>query len=603
MGKEAWLQKGVARVFLSTILAVLLADLSYAGLVVLSAPPAPGYLVVVHYHDRSDLPRLASLGLDVLDLQADRLAALAAEPQLAALARHGFEVEVLDASGSSDAPYFLVTTPPGGRAAAIARHGQVFPYVEGAFLLKTGPGGAESLAAAGFSLQKLWGGVVLPGSAGDLGAERAQAQDHDPLVQGLVEAVSQTELYTTILHLQDDDGLPGWDARGSRYYRSAKLPQERDYIYQRMQALGLDVRYHTFTLDGHPQANIEGTLGGWGPGEDVVLIVSAHYDSTSGDPLNVAPGADDNASGTAAVLEAARLLSRYRFQHSLRFVAFAGEELGLWGSRYYASDAYVQGTDIAGVINLDMVGWDSDGDRVMEIHAGTRANSQALGEAFLQAGSAYGVAWAPEVMYSGATFRSDHASFWSYDYPAILAIEDFQDYNPHYHTITDTLEYLDLSYAAGFVGATVAAVAELAGMLPPGVRVTQAGPPRLAPGAAVTFTVDYGAPGPDSALGIVVTHTLSPGLTYLKDSSGLAATSPASGTLVWQAGDLSAYARRSFVVTAAVTADAGVGTLVSSTLTITGATSQDAPEDNRSEWTGMVSSKWYFPMIYTGGAG
>ena len=100
---------------------------------------------------------------------------------------------------------------------------------------------------------------------------------------------------------------------------------------------------------------------------------------------DVAPGADDNASGTAAVLEAARVLSQYRFKHTLRFVTFAAEEQGLIGSYYYVAEARSAGTPIGGAINLDMIAWDSDDDDAMDIHAGTRSDSQALGAAFLNA--------------------------------------------------------------------------------------------------------------------------------------------------------------------------------------------------------------------------
>ncbi len=122
-----------------------------------------------------------------------------------------------------------------------------------------------------------------------------------------------------------------------------------------MEALGLDVRYQSFSLGDETLDNIVGVLSGWGPGSDIIYIACAHYDSTSENPGNAAPGADDNASGTAAVLEAARILSQYRFKHTLRFVTFAAEEQDLIGSCCYAAEARSAGTNIGGVINHDMV--------------------------------------------------------------------------------------------------------------------------------------------------------------------------------------------------------------------------------------------------------
>jgi uncharacterized repeat protein (TIGR01451 family) len=447
-------------------------------------------------------------------------------------------------------------------------------------------------------------GLALPEAVADappdtapavgVDATRVRVQGHDPLIQDLVNAVSQTQVYTTILNLQDDESLPGWDAERSRYTYSPELAFERDYIRDRMQVLGLDVRYQSFNLGD----NIEGVLDGWRPGDEIVYMVSAHYDSISDDAENVAPGADDNGSGVAAVLEAARVLSQYRFRHSLRFVTFAAEEQGLVGSRDYARQARTAGTLIGGVINLDMIGWDSDHNDVMEIHTGLRSDSQALGAAFLDANSTYAIGLVPETITSGATALSDHASFWSQGYPAILAIEDFQDFNPYYHQTSDTLDRLDPAYAAKFVRATVATLAELAQMIPPGVSIEHTGPEWIRSGQVTTLTLQYANPSPDPALGVVITDTLSLELTYLGDTGGFAMAQPATGTLVWQVGELAPYTRGSFVMTAAVAPDATAGAQLTSSVSITGVTAWDDPADNQSMWIGRVTYEYYLPIVH-----
>jgi uncharacterized repeat protein (TIGR01451 family) len=354
-------------------------------------------------------------------------------------------------------------------------------------------------------------------------------------------------------------------------------------------------------MGGTSLDNVEGTLDGWGPGSDTIYIACAHYDSTSNAPYTTAPGADDNASGVAAVLEAARVLSQYRYRHTLRFVTFAGEEQGLFGSFYYVRDAYLAGTDIGGAINLDMVAYDSDDDDVMEVHAGTRSDSQALGTALLNANATYGLALTPEYITSGATSASDHARFWSYGYPAILLIEDFQDFNPDYHQTSDTLDKLDLPYATRFVQATVATLAELADIIPPGVNIEHTGPTTVRTGALTSLVIQYANPGPNPATGVVITETLSPGLTYVEDNSGLPATQPEGGRIVWQVGDVAAYTRSSFVVTATVEAPLPVGTYLTSTVEITGLTSYDDPADNQAAWTGFVPYALHLPIVVKDG--
>lgn len=569
--------------------------------------PGPSYLVVITYDDWDDLQRLVPLGLNVLDLQEDILAAIVTSQELATLHSMGFAVHILDAPATPEqspelveGQYYLVTLPPSGEIEPLYRRGQVFPYVTGTFILKADRAEAEKLPGEGFFIQKLFGPIVLPTSPPSVEAiaPTVLAPGYNPLIQNLVNAVDQTQIEDIVRNLQDDDSVPGWDAGRSRYSYSSELAIERDYIRNRMEGLGLDVRYHNFSLYGTPLENIEGTLSGWGPGSDVVYIACAHYDSVSNDPYNAAPGADDNASGTAAMLEAARVLSPYRFKRTLRFVAFAAEEQGLIGSYYYAAEARSAGTNIGGVINLDMIAWDSNDDDAMDIHVGTRSDSQALGTAFLNAMTTYGISLVPQTITSGATTFSDHARFWNQGYPAMLAIEDLQDFNPYYHSTNDTLDKLDLPYARKSVQTTVATLAELAEMIPPGVRVEHTGPGAVMTNTLTALTVTYSNPGPDPATGVVITDTLSAGLTYVEDSSGFSVTQPSSGTVVWQTGDVMSHTQSSFVVTASVAATLPAGAHVTSTVEITGVVAWDDQGDNQATWTGFVPyARYYLPVI------
>ncbi len=288
-----------------------------------------------------------------------------------------------------------------------------------------------------------------------------------PAPDRLTTAISTTQLAHHICKLQDRDDGPYCNDEGSRYiWHEDGQREARRYIYDALRALGLTVAYDPFVQRGVTLYNVVATLPGRDPTSDLVYIIVAHYDSVSSVAGNggPAPGADDNASGVAALLEIARLLSGSAFAHTIRFLAVTGEEPGLWGSAHYAAAAWTHGENIGGVINLDMIGYDHDGDGIMEVHAGTDAASIALAGAFAAHIQRDGLNLVPLVFEADAITLSDHASFWHYGYPAILVIEGLAEgeENPNYHRVTDTLAHLSLPYLADIAVAAAATLAELA---------------------------------------------------------------------------------------------------------------------------------------------
>jgi Zn-dependent M28 family amino/carboxypeptidase len=255
----------------------------------------------------------------------------------------------------------------------------------------------------------------------------------------------------------------------TRYsYSGEPVQKATQFVYEHFENLGLEVEYHNYNWAGYDLRNVVATKPGLTYPDDI-YIICAHVDSraeTHQIALTNAPGADDNASGVTAVMIAADILSQYDFDYTIRFVTFTGEEQGLHGSHYYAQDAYNQGDDILGVLNLDMIAYDSDDQPIIELHAGTGAGSIAIANLFADVVGTYDIDLDPEIITSGATNRSDHASFWDYGYDAILAIEDFWgDSNPHYHTTNDQLSALNMPYFTEFVKASVGTVVGMAGLL------------------------------------------------------------------------------------------------------------------------------------------
>jgi hypothetical protein len=128
----------------------------------------------------------------------------------------------------------------------------------------------------------------------------------------------------------------------------------------------LEVEFHSFIqepVNRIPEpveiVNVVATLPGSDPNDDRIFVVSGHYDSRATDIMDAeseAPGANDDASGTVAVMEMARVMSAYEFPATLVFMAVAGEEQGLLGARRWAEEANEQGLNIAGMITNDIIG-------------------------------------------------------------------------------------------------------------------------------------------------------------------------------------------------------------------------------------------------------
>jgi photosystem II stability/assembly factor-like uncharacterized protein len=187
-------------------------------------------------------------------------------------------------------------------------------------------------------------------------------------------------------------------------------------------------------------------------------IVCAHYDSyASIDPMVNAPGADDNATGTSLVLEAARVLKEFAFSYSIRFICFSGEEQGLLGSAYYAGEAASRGDDIAGVLNFDMVGWGTPNAYLIG-----NSSSQWLVDYCIAVRDTFVPELALTKLLNSSMRSSDHASFWDKGYSAFCGIETDYGINPYYHSARDTVGNINLSFTTNVTKLAVASLASLA---------------------------------------------------------------------------------------------------------------------------------------------
>jgi leucyl aminopeptidase len=222
-----------------------------------------------------------------------------------------------------------------------------------------------------------------------------------------------------------------------------------------------------------PGKNLILTLPGTDKADEVVIL-SAHLDSVAqGDPYTAAPGAEDNGSGSAALLEAARVLKGHAFQRTIRIIWFTGEEEGLLGSQTYVKELK-NPAEIQGVVNLDMFGYDTDNDHCFEMHTGTLPASQQVAGCFADSAKAYDLGLEKfDYKTDRATNRSDHGSFWSVNVGAIEILENMfddnlpngcasVDKNPYYHTAQDTADRINLDSGMRISRAALATIAALA---------------------------------------------------------------------------------------------------------------------------------------------
>ena len=225
-----------------------------------------------------------------------------------------------------------------------------------------------------------------------------------------------------------------------------------NYIIETLQRTGLTVEDDQYNALGR---NVIAVQAGTDHPE-IFYMICAHYDAIPNH------GADDNASGTAAVLEAARILSNYEFPYSIIYALWDQEEIGLIGSRDWAKNARDENVIINGVINLDMIAYNKTANNRFDIFTSNHANSLNLAQYSNNFCSVYGLSLSPVVFNSSSA--SDQMAFWEKDYSAVLLIEPTDDglFNPYYHTNLDRIDKFNMGFFHEMSKLGLGAIASLA---------------------------------------------------------------------------------------------------------------------------------------------
>ncbi|MEF8873355.1 MAG: M20/M25/M40 family metallo-hydrolase [Candidatus Thermoplasmatota archaeon] len=285
-----------------------------------------------------------------------------------------------------------------------------------------------------------------------------QFPGYDPTIHSMMNETKETNIYDNIDILQNFENADGVRTRrsGTQGYWDAV-----DWTYNKFDSYGLEVFQQNFTYTGGESANVIAELPGSDPDlKDETFIIGAHLDSINSRGADEpAPGADDNGSGIALTLEAARVLSKYEFNRTIKFAAWGAEEQGLHGSSHYASNVDPE-EDLRGNLNYDMIGYAEDDVLDVTLHANTQSNWMLDYKADVAGAYEPGVNFTYE--YDSDETRSDHSSFWDEGYNATLAIETV--FSPHYHSENDTLDKLTIPQIDYTTQHAIGTVAHLAGL-------------------------------------------------------------------------------------------------------------------------------------------
>jgi len=255
----------------------------------------------------------------------------------------------------------------------------------------------------------------------------------------LLKQVSRANLERDVRHLST--------AYPTRHTLGKHLDASADWLAGRMRAHGYrDVAFHTYERGGRRLRNVVTNKAGRAKR---TILVSAHYDSRAqnlADAEARAPGANDNATGVAAVLEVARLLRPLALADSLRFVFFSGEEQGLWGSYAYARQVRAENLDLRFVFNLDQIGYPPR-DRALYVdrdESGRRENNAASAALVRKVQElARTVVRVPTRV--DPAYGSDYIPFEQQGHTIVGLYEAGKDY-PAYHRSDDTIEKVDFAY-------------------------------------------------------------------------------------------------------------------------------------------------------------
>lgn len=273
----------------------------------------------------------------------------------------------------------------------------------------------------------------------------------DSLINYIISEINPDSVRYFIQSLQDF---------GTRFLFAPNRDSVSSWIYHQFKRMGYeDVQYDEFTYQSTLQRNVVATITG-SVNPDAIYVIGGHHDSYSNiNPMQTAPGADDNASGTAAVLEIARVIKKknYTPEATFKFITFAAEEYGLIGAYNFASKARNNNMNIKLMMNHDMISYLNTNQSDRDFLINRYTNSESFAEIMFNNAKRFTNL---NPRYGGTnSSNSDSYAFWKYGYNATYSAE--ADFSPYYHSPNDLIQYNNMPYCAEIIKVSAATLITL----------------------------------------------------------------------------------------------------------------------------------------------
>lgn len=367
--------------------------------------------------------------------------------------------------------YFIF--PPFRKKSASAfqflnKHGRILGEADNYYLYLTTPKFAHSLPSLRYEITHIpLVPIMLPEAIDDESPLPSPLElDFNPVINQIIAQITPTECAQLLRELSGEVPVTvrnRLDTIRTRYATTLKNSTALWFWYEKLQTLtGLDsIKFHLFTWQGsNTDSNIIATKLGTSLSQGY-YIIGGHIDNTSETPTTYAPGADDNGTGSVAMLMAAKYLHSIPFKYTIRFIAWNAEEFGLYGSQAHAQEARNRNDSILGVLNADMIGTDTINRDSLNIYTGSRSGSRALGDIFYSVNTTYGI----DLHIRRSTQMpqySDHYPYYAQGYNSNCIIEAV--FCPYYHTTQDriTANSFDTIFFTKVVKGMIATLATLA---------------------------------------------------------------------------------------------------------------------------------------------
>jgi hypothetical protein len=247
--------------------------------------------------------------------------------------------------------------------------------------------------------------------------------------------------------------LEGLVEFGPRYTGTKSCENAAQYLYDEFEKLNLDVYFDNWNYIDYQSKNIIATHNGCNQNSDAIIIICAHYDTTE-----TSPGANDDGSGVATMLTLANICSKYSFNHTIKFIAFSGEEVGTYGSHNYAKKAYYRNENIIAVLNLETFGYTSGEGKELFLLKTSRTEwlSQLSNEIAEKYYNIHNLN-----LISIGNRPCDHQAFLDFGYDAVQYVQLNRDDYP-LHTPEDSFDKINFSYLKNVTKLILAIAVELA---------------------------------------------------------------------------------------------------------------------------------------------